>query len=356
MWIYIINFVLIIAYGIFIKNKKLYVSLAAAQTFLILALRAPTLGVDLDNYSAGFEFISGLDLADLVSRLNLIKTAELVYPFDYESGYAVANWIVGKMGFDFHGFLVIHAAFCMFSAGRFIYKYCDDPKVGFALFLSMGFFQYLFGILRQTLALAILLFAIPLIKKKKPIPYILICLLAFTVHRVSLILVPLYFICQIRLTKKRYIITLAGEVALLALSPVIAKFVLEPLLHLIGKTRYTLQFNMNMQIIIIALIAVMILIFAPFDKIYEESDQNMLCWMFLLALAIQIIGMYNDVVARAVYIPYIAIVALIPNVLERYRHPGLAWVGKIALCSLTLLFMIYQIHGSVITPYVTFLA
>ena len=356
MWIYIINFVLIIAYGVFIKNKKLLVSLAAAQTFLILAFRAPTLGVDLDNYCAGFEFISELDFTDIVSRLNLIKTAELVYPFDYESGYAMANWVVGRLGFDFHGFLVIHAAFCMFSAGRFIYKYCDDPKVGFALFLSMGFFEYLFGILRQMLALAILLFAIPLIKKKKPIPYFLICLLAFTVHRVSLILVPLYFLCNIKLTKKRYMITLTGVLVLLVISPIIAKLVLEPLLRLIGKTSYSLNFSMNMQIIIMAFIAIMILLFSSFDDVYNDPDQNMLCWMFLLALAVQIIGLYNDVVARAVYIPYIAIIALIPNVLGRYRHPGIAWIGKIALCLITLLFMMYQIHGSVITPYVTFFA
>ena len=47
---------------------------------------------------------------------------------------------------------------------------------------------------------------------------------------------------------------------LLVISPIIAKLVLEPLLRLIGKTSYSLNFSMNMQIIIMAFIAIMILL------------------------------------------------------------------------------------------------
>lgn len=355
MLIYIAHFALILLYGFLVKDKKKLVVLASLQTFLILALRAPTLGVDLDNYSGGFEYIKTLGFGDLLSRLHLVKTAELVSPYAYESGYTVINWIIGKLGFGFHGFLVIYAGFCTFSVGRFIYKYCSEAWLGFILFVSLGFFEITFGILRQTLAMSILLFAIPLINKKKPFRFFLLCLLAFTVHRVAIILVPLYFISRIKLDLRRYVAILICELGLFAISPVLAKLVLEPLLHALGKTRYTVEFNMNMQVLLMFTIALLILLFTSFeDTIREHEDNNMLLWMFLLSLAVEVVGMYNDVVARAVYIPYMAAVALVPNVLARYRHTGVVFIGKVALTALAFVFMVYQLWGSEITPYVAF--
>ena len=102
---------------------------------------------------------------------------------------------------------------------------------------------------------------------------------------------------------------------------------------------------------------VLILIFTSFEDFFEENlDNSFLCWCFLWAFAIEIMGLYNDVIARAMQIPYIAIIALIPNILKRYKHSGFSTAGRIALVGLTFVFMIMQTAGSVIDPYQTFFA
>ena len=353
MWIYIINFILILLYGFLIKDKKAYVIFASVQIFLLLALRAPTVGVDLDNYSGGFSYIAGLDFGDMLSRLNLIKTAQLVHPYSYESGYVVFNWIVGFFGFNFQGLLIVHAAICTAVAGHFIYKYSEDPKISFVLFLSLGFYTYLFGILRQTLAMTVFLMAIPFIKKRKLIPYLLMCLLAFTIHRVAIIVVPLYFVYNLKITKRRYLQIGALLVAFFAISPLLARYILSPLLRILGKTSYQLQFSLNVYILIMAAMAALIFCFTSFEEFFMNNpDNNFLCWAFFLAIAIEILGCYNDVIARAMYIPYIAVIALIPNVLNRYRHSGISTMGRILLVGLAFVFMIIQLNGSKLDPYV----
>ena len=353
MLIYIINFLLLLLYGLFIKNKKAFTIIASIQLFLILALRAPTVGPDLVNYGEGFEYIAGLSLGDMLSRLHLIETAELVYPFSYESGYVVFNWIIGALGFNFHGFLIIHAAICVAVIGRFVYKYSEDVHLSFLLFISLGFFTYLFGILRQMLAMTLFLLAIPYIRERKLLKYLLLCFLAFTIHRVAIIVVPLYFIYNVKITRKRYVKLCLCLAGLLAISPLLAKYVISPILHLIGKTSYQLHFSLNMYIILMLLIAVMILIFASFEELFEENpENNFLCWAFLLAIAIEIMGLYNDVIARAMYIPYVAVIALVPNVLKRYKHTGIAVIGKALVVVLLFAFMMLQLVSSPINPYI----
>ncbi len=355
MWIYIVNFVLILIYGFLIKNKKVFVTLASLQLFLILALRDPLLGVDNAVYKAGYEYIAELSFGDMLSRLHLIKTADLIYPFAFEGGYTLINWVTAFFGIGFHGFLIIHAAFCIFVTGKFIYKYSDNPTLSFILFISLGFFTYLFGILRQTLAMAVFMMSIPFIKERKPLKYFLLCLVAFTIHRVAIITVPLYFIYNVKISQKRYVRLGLALIAFLAVSPLLVRFAVKPILQMIGKTSYQLSFSINSYIIVMVALAILILMFTRFENFTENNpENNFLCWCFLFAIAIEIVGLYNDVIARAMYTPYISIIVLIPNVLKRYKHSGISTIGKILLVCGCFAFMVWQLSGDFINPYVFF--
>ena len=221
MAVYILSFLSLPIYHLLVKDRRKYVMLVTAQLFLILALRAPTLGVDLGNYSGGYAYISSLGFTDMLSRLRLISPAELVYPYSYESGYVVLNWLLGKIGIGFHAFLILHAAFCMSSFGLFIYRYSKAPWLSFAMFFSLSYFEYSFGILRQILAICILLFAVPFIERKKPIPFFLLVILAFTIHRTALIFAVFYLARYIKVTRLVYLVNAAFWVLFIALSPLI---------------------------------------------------------------------------------------------------------------------------------------
>lgn len=354
MAVYILNFLTLPIYDVLIKDRKKFVMIVTAQLFLILALRDPTLGVDLVNYSGGYNYISSLGFTDMLSRLRLISTAELVYPYSYESGYVVLNWILGKMGIGFHAFLIMHAAFCMTSFGVFIYRYSKVPWLSFAMLLTFSYFQYSFGILRQILAICILLYAVPLIERKKPIPFFLLVLLTFFLHRTAIIFAVLYFARYIKVTKIVYLVNAVVWALLLLVSPFVFNVIVVRILAMLGKTSYsTLSFEWNNMTTLLLVIAVAVFFTLDFDSMKEKRN-SILCWGFLLVLPLQIFAMSNEVFGRMILYFMMFTVILVPNILADYKKkPILAEIGNYVLWTFLFVFMVYQFYGSPIVPYVS---
>ncbi|MGO5542848.1 EpsG family protein [Blautia sp. HCP3S3_H10_1] len=319
MSLYILNMGILPIYSLLKKkNKKYGVFFVGLQLFLILALRDITVGVDLSNYGGGYKFIGGLTFKSLLSRLHLIQTAELVYPYSYESGYCVINWIFSKLGFSFHGFLIICAAFTIISLCIFINKYSSKPWLSFALYIGLGMYEYSFGILRQTLALSILLYGIDFIKQKKFKKFIFIVFIAFTIHRLAILFCVLYFLGNKIITKRLMGSCIFSCIIFLGISKMFYTGVIGRLLSIIGKSTYAeSNFSINNQIILMFLIALLILFAVDFD-LFKRKDMNLFMWSFLCAIPIEIIGMNNDGFARAIEIFYIAIIILIPNIINTY--------------------------------------
>lgn len=353
MWVYIYNYVTIMLYDKFLKDKKMYVAIAMTQSFLILALRSPELGVDVRNYSAGYEYISNLGFLDLVSRLHFMATADLVHPFSYESGYTFINWIIAKIGCSFQVFLIFHAAFCTFSFGKFINRYSCNPQISFAIFLSFGFFIYSFCILRQTLAIAVLLFAIPYIEERKLSKFIVIILFSFTIHRTAIILLPIYFLFNIELTKKKYKMALVLVLIFMIVSPIFLNKPLIYILKIFGKSRYQFNFQFNNLMILLVLIAIFILLFIKIDDLLQNKFyNNIFLWGLIISVFVETIGMFNDVLARAVQIPMVTMITFIPNAIEALRTKKNNSI-KLILIFLLFSFMILNLNGSPIVPYIS---
>ena len=355
MTVYILNFLTLPIYNLLIKDRKKLVLIFTAQLFLILALRDPTVGMDLPNYSGGYAYISSLRLGELLSRLRLISTAKLVSPYAYESGYVVLNWLLSKIGIGFQGFLILHAAFCMSSFGLFIYRYSKLPWISFSMLLALSYFEYSFGILRQMLAICILLYAVPMIERKKPIPFFLLVLLAFTVHRVALIFAVLYLAYYITVTRWVYIGNAIFWVVLTALSPLIFNVLIVRILQALGKNSYTVsKFEWSHLMTILLIFAVGAFFTLDFSTMKERRN-SIITWGFLLAFPIQILGMNNAVFARMVLVYLVFAIIFVPNVIAEYKKkPILAQIGAYVLWLFMFILMVLQLRSSAIVPYSTF--
>lgn len=354
MIIYICNFISIFIWGKLIKNRKLLISIVSLQMFLILALRNLNMGSDLVNYKGGFEYIASLPFADLIKRLHLFKTAELVNPYSYESGYVVLNKIISLVGGNFRFFLIIVAAFCSFSFAYFIYKYSSIPYLSFAMLAAMGFYEYSFGILRQTLAVCILLWAVPFISKRKFIKFSLITIVAFAFHRAAVIFFLLYPLSKFVITKKTFKIYYIVWLLLLLFTPVIFEKAIVPLLKLFGKNRYSVgSYTFNKQIVVMILFAIMVHLFSNYREFKNNRDANIICMGYLLSVIFEIFGMMNDGLARIVEFYFIFIIVLVPNVLYSYRQKSrtLAISGERILYVLLFAYMIVTLLSSEIVPY-----
>lgn len=369
MGIYIFNLLSMPVYGL-IKNKKVSTFLASLQMFLILALRSNTTGVDLINYIGGYQFIGSMHFGELLSRLHLIKIADLVYPYAYESGYTVLNWIASKLGLSFHGFLVLLAAFTMLSVGVFIYRYSVRPWLSFVLFIGLGMYTYSFGILRQTIALSILLWSIPYVEKKKYKPLIAIFALAFTIHRSSIIFALLVFFANFKIKKEQILKYLFLCIGLTFLSPYLYRFLIVKILSILRKERYfSTAFSLNNQIILMFTIAILVVLLIDF-KAFQNPTNRLVFWGFLLSIPFEILGMNNDGFARIIEYYYIFAIILIPFAVESYgicfdsdgrimhkrgiERTPILFLAKIVIIIAMLWLMIHRLEGTLLVPYVLY--
>lgn len=121
--------------------------------------------------------------------------------------YLFSSFIKSVFGNDYHVFLMIIAAIQGLILLSIYRKYSINYVLSVFLFVaSVDYIGWMFNGTRQFFAVAIVFAATPLILKKKYFPLLCIILLAFTMHRSALIMIPIILICQGKAFNKRTII------------------------------------------------------------------------------------------------------------------------------------------------------
>lgn len=353
MWVYLLNYFSLPIYKKIIKHKKTFCFIVSLQLFLILSLRNPMLGTDLQIYSKGFQYISGLSFTELISKLHLIKVADLIFPFSFESGYTILNWLLSKVGFGSQGLLAVCAAINVISIGRFVYKYSDEPALSFAIFISFNMYYYCFGILRQSLALSVMLWAVPYIMDRKYLKAAIVILFAFFMHRTAIVVFPLIILANIKVKKNYFIYTyMVGAILIFAASLIYRTLILR-LMQLMNIGYISIDFHINNFTVLIMAIGIIIYLIIDF-KVFEIQSLNLSCWAVVLLFLFQPFAMCNETFARATEMYTVFFIVLIPGLIYRYKNKNTRIIGEICVFILMLGFMIYSYSKSEIVPYTVF--
>lgn len=348
MLLYICSFLSVPLYGKLIKSKKILVAIISIQMFLIFALRSELLGVDLISYREYYYSYQSLSFGDIFRNFSLIDNK-----LGFEFGYVLLNWMVGRLGFDFHGFLVVYAIICVSCVASFIYKYSSDVPMSFMIFMSLGSFVTMFGILRQSLGLAIFLLAIPSIKKKHFIRFLLLILLASLFHRTLLLTFPLYFLDRVRVKRSTYFKMIVCSFLIVLATPLLAKLI-SNLMTLLDKNYPASSFTWNNMYLVILFFIVLVALFYDFKN---DTNENVFHWGFIFALLIQSFTFYYPVFSRisnAIFMNFSCIV-LAQAFLFKGRKLTFKGPIRIAIICGLLLLLVYSVNGNKeLVPYVPF--
>lgn len=84
----------------------------------------------------------------------------------------------------------------------FIRRYTQNLPAVLVLYITMSGLDFSIDLMRNSLSIFIFLNAIPLIEKRRLVPYLLVCLLAATFHTSALAYLPMYFVLGRRWNKK----------------------------------------------------------------------------------------------------------------------------------------------------------
>lgn len=218
MSIYVINAILTLVWGIILKPdnsrkyRKLYIVIVSINMILLSGLRDVTIGTDTWNYENHFYEVINPELDYLYGwkqlLLNLLSLGRSYTARDI--GYEAFSKLFATFIPNFRLFLFVIAAFVCIGLGRFFNRYAKDIVVSYLMFDAFLLtFMLLTGI-RQTIAICLVVFwGYDLIKQKKVIKYILLCLVALLFHTSAFIAIPFYFICNRKnAIKYKYLITL----------------------------------------------------------------------------------------------------------------------------------------------------
>lgn len=355
MQVLVLNAIVIVSLAIvFRKQRKLFVVLASLSLFFFLALRAESYGVDNLIYNNGFNYIAGLSFEDLLRTLNpnIFNVAFLPYPFAFENGYVIINWLVAQLGFGFRGVIVFESLLFCASIGFVVYKYSEVPWISLFLISAMVFYLYAFSILRQTMALSILLFSIPYLEKRDAKKFILMALLAFLIHRSSIIFLLLYPLCNVKFERKYIFLALALFAFGIVASYTFLPNLLSSVLALFNISTIDVHFALN-NMVILQLFIVCLLALPFFRSLYTNSIGRISIWAIVLSLVAYSILMNNETLARADEYYWVFIVLLIPLMYQLFRpHTRIL----LLLCGvpIMILYLCYQVSAMGLDPYLFF--
>lgn len=228
MAVYLVNIILILIWGLLLtymnptqRKKKVFCGIASLQWILVSGLRSPMLSADVAiNYRRIFDYSRNLswkrvfegfvdfyfyDKDEVSIGGNLFATKDM--------GYLVFQKFIHIFTDNFQVYLFIVAVIIFASLGYFIYKNSIDPCFSYILFSVLFYSFFAVTGIRQSLATALaVLIGYEFIKQNKFWKFVIIFLVAYTLHKSVLVFLPFYFLAKIKISWK-YLLSVVGVTA-----------------------------------------------------------------------------------------------------------------------------------------------
>lgn len=175
--------------------RKLYILISSIILILQSGLRNLAVGSDTYAYYKIFSRVEYLSWYDIEKQILLYYSLNI----GKDPGYTVFEKLVQYFTTDYQIFLLIIALIFFLSLGFFIFNNTSTIKdIILSYIMYSTLFYSFFSITghRQTLATAIALLSFKYIKSKNFLIYVILILIASTLHKSALILIPFYFIAR----------------------------------------------------------------------------------------------------------------------------------------------------------------
>jgi hypothetical protein len=308
-------------------RQEVYLMVALGVMLFFHAFRDPLSLEDTPLYVRAFHEAKLMPMADVIARgYEELKT---------ETGFAVILKVITDV-FPFTQMLfVLTSAFMFFSFYVAIKHF--SPVFWFSVFVLMidSFPQSLF-VLRGFLAFSILLFTIPYIINRKILPYLLLCLLAFSVHTTSIIFLPVYFLYGIKNAWLMALVLVSGGVIFILSFDIILPYVVETflseyLVYIIDADNYE-GGNWKMPALLFAILVLRIIVMK--DHFFEVGINRLCSLMLVFAFVFYVAGLGYGLIGRITLYFSNFTFLILPNTVQYIRSQSL----QFSVCAVYTLF------------------
>lgn len=188
IWIILLLYICIVKYmlgDLKTKRKKiLFLIFSGVGIIFVMGSRNAEInyGTDLNNYYR------------LYGRAIDLSWNEFVQTSTMEIGYLGINKFFA-MFIPWQQFIVyFHATFTTIIILRFIYKNTQELFLGVLFYICLGTMQFFLTGFRQSIAISLCLIAFEFARERKLLKYLIIILIAFTIHKTAILFLPIYII------------------------------------------------------------------------------------------------------------------------------------------------------------------
>lgn len=193
------------------KSRKRYLILICFFLFLVIGLRHYDLGsVDSMNYYNNWTLMRDLPW----ERVDFILDESPM-----EDGYLYTIWVISRIFYEPQFLFLLTGLLFVSAIGSLVYHNSDNVVLSMVLYICLGMFTFMLQGLRQSVAIAICLFSVEFVKKRKFIPFLLLVALAACYHRSSMVFALTYFLYGDEFNNTAKLKFLLIAAALVALAP-----------------------------------------------------------------------------------------------------------------------------------------
>ena len=315
MGIYISILVFIIVLQIILKKTKLaniralFVGIVSLVLILFSALRSVDVGQDTSVYVERFKIISESSWKQLVDLKDVV---------DFEIGYIIFNKVISIISANEHIFLLIVSSIIIVSTSLYVYRKSDIVWLSLFLFVALGFFGETMNIMRQMIAIAILLPSIKFIEERNIFKFTILVAIASLFHLTAFSFLIIYPMSLIKINKKYYI----GIVVSIALLYVYADAIIFWSMKLLGYQDYLVNIGEGSGLGMIS----MLIFFLVLGLYYRQNLSN----SELSDTNIKSYDVYINILVVAIFINTIAIhFALAGRVMVYFTFHNIILLPKI---------------------------
>lgn len=292
------------------KRELLFLRIVFFTFFILVATREMTIGNDTPMYLNLFEKCA-------TEKWAIIKTSGY-----FESGYLTLNILISYISKDARFFMFVMSLILNYSCYRFIKRNSNNFLLSTLMYVCLLFFYTSMTMMRQFIAIAIIISGLDLAMNRKIIPFVFVALFATLFHSsawVALFIIP---IANLRFTRKRAIIaSIIGIIAAFSMGTIFNNFA-----ELIGRTNYyESRFgNESLGNLIYAIVYLSFYIFARYaiakhnQAATPTRQESFYLYSLLAASIVSIMGVKMDIMSRVIIYFSIFSIVSIPNLLSNY--------------------------------------
>lgn len=181
------------------NNKKFFCGACCVIWIALSGLRHMTIGADTINYGNAFEAVKDYSWEQIWQAFYDVY----VLGIGKDPGYSLFVKLFHFISTDYQVYLVFIAILFTVPLTILIYKYSAEPLLTSLIYICLFFSFFGETGIRQTIAMSLVtIIGFNFIVKRRFLPFLILCIVGFFIHKSAIFFLPFYFMCEKKITTK----------------------------------------------------------------------------------------------------------------------------------------------------------